>query len=107
MADLTDTKLDAAFNVEELGTYVGNGTAWTSTNGSGEFVPDACVDWTSSSSLDEGRAGSVWNSSSFWSVIFNFDCDSNSRLYCISDPEPIFVDGFESGDVSAWSSSAP
>jgi hypothetical protein len=107
IADLTDGKLDAALNVNEFGTYVGNQTAWTSTTASGVLAPDACVDWTSSSDTNTGGAGSVWNSISSWTLVFVFDCNRSSRLYCIADPEPLFVDGFESGDVSAWSETVP
>ena len=107
LADLTDGKLDATLNVDELGNYIGNSAAWTGTNASGQLLGSACADWASASDTQQGRAGSVWNSSGNWTQVFSFDCDGFDRLYCIADPAPVFVDGFESGDLAAWTSTTP
>lgn len=107
MADLSDGKLDAALNVTELGDYVGNAAAWTSTDSNGLSFPDSCADWASAADTVFGGLGSVWNTRAQWSLLFTGSCDRNAHLYCIADPPPIFADGFESGDTSMWSSEAP
>ena len=105
--DLTDGKLRATLNVDEFGNYLTNTAAWTGTDSAGLALPDHCADWTTSSDISQGRAGSVWNSTGNWTSGFTFDCDGFDHLYCLADPPPVFVDGFESGDTTAWTETAP
>jgi len=104
--DLTDAWLDAPINVTELGKYITNYGVWTATNHVGELLDDTCSDWTSASSGQSARAGSAYAADLLWTMAFTLTCDFNaSRLYCIEDRMiPIFKDGFESGDTTAWSS---
>jgi len=104
--DLLDGSLDASINVTELGTYLTNDAAWTATNSEGWLLDGTCSDWTSATGGDAARAGTTFGADSTWTVYYSPSCSfANSRLYCIEDPpEPIFSDGFESGDTTAWSS---
>lgn len=107
LTDMLDSVLDSSINVTELGDYVGNNAVWTATHPTGLLSGDSCSDWTSASASSSARTGSSYSSDSAWTLIFTSACSfASSRLYCIEDPF-IFIDGFESGDTSAWSSSTP
>jgi hypothetical protein len=105
LTDMLDGSLDSSINVTELGTYRGNDAVWTATQSNGLFAGDSCSDWTSANVAEAVRTGSSYAANSAWTLIFTSTCNTAIRLYCIEDsPEPIFVDGFESGDTTAWSS---
>jgi hypothetical protein len=107
LTDMLDSVLDSSINVTELGDYVGNNAVWTATHPTGLLSGDSCSDWTSASASSSARTGSSYSSDSAWTLIFTSACSfASSRLYCIEDPF-IFIDGFESGDTTAWSSSTP
>lgn len=107
LTDMLDSVLDSSINVTELGDYVGNNAVWTATHPTGLLSGDSCSDWTSSSSISSARTGSSNAADSAWTLTFTSSCSfASSRLYCIEDPF-IFIDGFESGDTTAWSSSTP
>ena len=105
-ADLLDGSLDASINVTELGTYIGNYAVWTATSTNGFLTDGTCSDWTSASGGDTARAGAAYAADTAWTLIHTPPCNfAATHLYCIEDPsEPIFSDGFESGDTTAWSS---
>jgi hypothetical protein len=41
------------------------------------------------------------------SIVYRADQDSFQILELYSIPRPLFADGFESGDVTGWTTSAP
>ena len=104
-ADLTDGVLFAPINVTETGEYLGNWGVWSGTHFSGTGTGTNCTDWTVADGGTSGTNGGA-NDLRFWTAPSALKCDFGSaRLYCLSDsPLPIFYDGFESSDTSAWSS---
>jgi len=107
LTDMLDSLLESSINVTELGNYKGNDAVWTATHPTGLLSGDTCSDWTSASPSSTVRTGSPYSTNSAWTLAFTSACDfTNSRLYCIEDPY-IFIDGFESGDTTAWTSSSP
>ena len=104
-ADLIDGVLFAPINVTESGAYLGNWLVWTGTGFSGTETGTDCSGWTFSDGGTSGTGGTA-NDLRFWTAPSSRTCNFGAgRLYCFSDAEPpIFDDGFESGDTSAWSS---
>ena len=107
-ADLTDGVLFAPINVSETGEYQGNWGVWSGTQSNGSGTGTDCAGWTVGTGGTSGSHGAA-NDLRFWTGPSSLTCDfSGARLYCLSDsPLPIFSDGFESGDTSAWSSTVP
>jgi len=106
--DLTDGVLFAPINVSETGGYLGNWGVWSGTHLTGAGTGTDCAGWTVGTGGDSGTNGTS-NDLRSWTSPSSLTCDvSGARLYCLSDsPLPIFSDGFESGDTSAWSSTVP
>lgn len=106
LADMLDGSLEASINVSELGHYLSNVAIWTATASDGLRDNGTCSDWTSASGADTAHAGAANSVDSTWTLLWTIGCNSDHGfLYCIEEPaEPIFSDGFESGDTTAWSS---
>jgi hypothetical protein len=106
LADMLDGSLEASINVSELGRYSSSIAVWTATASDGLRDNGTCSDWTSASGTDTARAGAAYAADTAWTLIHTLPCSfAATHLYCIEDPpEPIFSDGFESGDTTAWSS---
>ena len=106
-ADLTDGELLSALNVDEDGKYLANYGVWTGTSTSGLNNGDHCAGWTSADGLVSGTFGIVNETDAEWTEDWDRACsDGGGRLYCFSQiATVVFVDGFESGGSTAWSSS--
>ena len=108
LADLTDGHLLAPINLDDLGFYRGNFAVATGTTNAGLATTTHCSNWTSSgdsgADADKVTTGTANDSGNRWSSNSSPDCDfTTMRLYCLdATPGPIFTDGFETGDVSAW-----
>jgi hypothetical protein len=104
-ADLTDGVLFAPINVSETGAYQGNWGVWSGTQFTGFGTGTDCAGWTVGTDGTSGTKGTS-NDLRFWTHPSSLTCNfSGARLYCLSDsPLPIFADGLESGDTTAWSS---
>jgi hypothetical protein len=104
-SDLTDGVLFSSIHVTETGEYLGNTAVWTGTSDAGAARPSRCDDWTDGTSALSGDTGIANRTIFGWSFSSSSQpCDNALlRLYCLSDDEvPLFSDGFESGDTSAW-----
>jgi len=79
------TDLNNKINVDESGNDLGNGHAWTGTDLDGTAHANNCLDWTSSSSGDDGVKGETHKiSGNLWTTHkLDEDCDkSDRRIYC-------------------------
>ena len=100
LSDLALHLPGTSINVTESGNYV-TGFAWFG-------IGPNCLDWTDATPFASGRMGSVTAADEAWASTATSTCEIGwPRLYCFHDvPHPLyFSDGFESGDVSWWSSS--
>lgn len=95
LADLVDGRLNAPINQTLDGTYYGAGLAWTGTTASGATTQDNCQSWTSRTSTDSGTAGWFNATPSSWTNNGFAECDLLLRLYCLSDSDQLFADGFD------------
>jgi hypothetical protein len=94
-------------------TNIGFATAWTGTwinNDACVISPLTCGDWQQSAS-GNGRVGDPTDVNLFWTegswdTWSDQPCFGEYSLYCFQNA-PMFEDGFESGDTSAWSSTVP
>jgi len=105
-AALTGGLLEEPFNVTESRQYVG-ALAWTGSSLSGVVTANTCVGWKSSGSGDKGMSGVPDNRAFQWTQGGDISCDASQHLYCVCDQTLIASDGFESGDLTGWSSSQP
>ena len=105
--DLATFGLFSALNVAETGSYVTGGRVWTGTASSGLAAGDRCGEWLVGTSAADGQVGLPTILSPGWTQNQVRACDGSNRLYCLSVADGVFGDGFESGDVSAWSAAAP
>jgi hypothetical protein len=97
LSDLRALVVQTSINVTEAGGYT-PGVVWTGYGGN-------CVDWTTTAAV--GGLGSAAGASNYWTFEISQNCDLDfGRLYCLQDlTHPMFYgDGFESGDLSWWSS---
>jgi len=104
LPDLLDREIFTSISVTEKGDYV-RGPAWTGSRDSGVAVDGwTCDDWTDETAL--GHHGQSNETSVHWTNYGGGPCNGTlARLYCFSRNQdgPFFVDGFESGDTTAWS----
>jgi hypothetical protein len=109
LADLTDGQLLAPINLTDAGIYLGNYGLWTGTTGAGVAGADHCNDWQDGGSSSQGDRGSAYRSNSWWTRFASpASCGSLFHLYCFSNHvTSLLVDGFDSGDTTAWSSTVP
>lgn len=110
LADLTDGELLAPINVDDTGSYVGNLGVWTGTLETGLGGADHCMGWTDGGSSSDGVRGSAYRANAWWTAFGGpGECSFGyGRLYCISNVVAnILIDGFESADTAAWSTTVP
>ena len=104
--DLTDGFLDSPLNQTETGAYVGGNAIWTGTQMDGFAAAANCSEWSSTTGTGEyGLANNVlvaWTSSGALTCGFAY-----ASLYCLQDLPLIFLDGFESQGLLAWSVTVP
>jgi len=124
LADVCDCTNDTAclinaINQTETGapaptnTNIGFATAWTGTWINAQecvISPDHCGNWQQNSSGD-GRVGDPTETNIFWTegswdTWSEQPCSGEYSLYCFQNA-PMFEDGFESGDTTAWSGVGP
>lgn len=105
--DLTDGSIFAPINVTETGRYMYPISVWTATTQYGYKHSHNCANWTSGDRPDVGVGGvnaewtGRWTGRSSDSGPY---CFVPEALYCFAQAsESVFLDGFESGDISAWS----
>jgi hypothetical protein len=114
---LSRAELLASFNshsihVDEHGEYIGNRTGvWTGSTDSGSWGGNGthCANWSSNSTGDEGLAGKASRlKEGSWTESGSSACSVGLRLYCFSNVETLFWDGFDiSEDAGRWSSIVP
>ncbi len=81
--DLTDGSIEAAINVDEDGNGVGAPFAvWTGTGVTGTKDVDNCLDWSVSTSAQDGRQGNHGQTNGSWTRALSPYCSTNARLYC-------------------------
>ena len=109
-AELVSGQLHAPINQSVSGEYFGNIAAWTGSTEFGSGTGTSCLSWTSDNGGDTGTLGAA-NSVDQWSQVSTPSvCFQNASLYCLSNVPSairIFLDGFETGDPSLWSSTNP
>lgn len=118
LADLVDSTIDTSLHVFENGSYLQDANcdlsfgcrAWTGTASDGTASTQTCNDWTDLSGSFSGTNGSVADGplTAVWTEYAVTSCNSNQRLYCLSNRLTLFWDGFElTGDTSRWSQTVP
>lgn len=104
---LVDGATDNSIHVDEMGHHIDQFVrVWTGTNAAGQATGSDCNEWDSESP-DEGatRGGAGFSRFEGWTdFAASWSCQVDSRLYCVSNAVTLSWDGFESGDMSAWSS---
>ena len=100
-SDLTDGVLDAPLQLDENAQSLASGQAvWSGTFSNGSAASFTCSDWTVADNTSFGFLGTSFASDTNWSYnsIFPaaFSCDEPFHLYCLSDSDSLFMDGFES-----------
>ena len=108
ITDLTDGMLFTSINVTDTGVYLGNYWVWTGTDENGVQSANRCGDWIST--VGQGDPGGCNRAGTEWTVVgTSSDCSASSlRLYCLFDGDLwLFADGFETGDLTAWSAWFP
>ena len=110
LGDLIDSEIFTSISVTEKGEYV-RSVAWTGTRWEGvAYDGYMCDDW--SGGAGQGLLGQSNGTDGHWTWAVPIGACNGTlgRLYCFSQVIQVlggFSDGFESGDVSAWSSSVP
>jgi hypothetical protein len=101
--------LAAPIHQTETGIYKSNQGVWTGTDAQGADTLTDCLGWSSEAPEDSGTTGWANRASPDWTDRSTAACDATwMGLYCLADFSAfIFVDGFESADRTAWSSSTP
>ena len=101
--DLSDGELFSALNLTETGVYLAFLPTWTGTDAVGTTSGSNCDGWTDGTNGFVARTGLANLTSNDWTERGHSSCDSSSkRLYCFSQIEVLFADGFESGNLDAW-----
>jgi len=102
----------STIGVNENGGSPGESYVWTGSDVTGVSVGPGydCNGWTDSTNTYEGWSGETdYFDYPQWIDSFHHECDDPwFTLYCVSVFDgPIFSDGFETGDTSAWSVTVP
>jgi len=107
--DLIDGTLNAPINVTAAGAYLdANWAVWTGTDDNGLASAWTCQDWTSANVADSGWIGRPNLASFHWTDTMGYPCNPSNHFYCLADVAVmLFVDGFESGNSAAWSTTVP
>ncbi len=114
---LTDTGGTVPSNEHDILTGSNpDGTALESFPGNPSAPAPTCFNWTSSSAGDYAYVGHAdWAPGQSWNSAHESECHEaglaatagSGRLYCFALAEPpLFADGFETGDTSAWDTAA-
>jgi hypothetical protein len=87
VSDITVGKILHPLDLDENGANVGAMGVWTGTQNAGTRVTGStCVDWTSSSNMDNGATGITTRGPGGWSDEFGgpggVACDNTPELYC-------------------------
>ena len=111
-ADLLSGSNDNTLHVDEWGRYLTiQPRVWTGTSATGTADPDDnCLDWVNGTLDDFGLHG--WSSEAYNASWTDADtatgCPGSNRLYCFSNREVLFWDGFDlSENTERWSAVAP
>ncbi len=105
-ADLLDLSTDNSMHVDETGAYPSDRlSAFTGTDPDGTYEGSSCNNWTATSQPGNVTAGSIVHMNTIlWTAGIGNACVALQRLYCFSNVETLFWDGFElTGDTSRWS----
>ena len=92
LAGLTSGRLLAPINQTLDGTYLGGDLVWTGTQLDGSASLN-CEGWSNASA--EGVPGWANGSYSSWTFLGAGPCNEPMRLYCLSDSDELYVDGFD------------
>lgn len=104
-ADIIDGVIDAQISVDEYGTYVTVGLAWTGTMSSGLADTNHCLSWTADAAPYMGESGNPADAFWGWTSAATETCSTQRRIYCFGDlATVIFIDDYESAGTSGWSS---
>lgn len=92
IAGLTSGRLLAPINQTLDGTYLGGLLAWTGSMSNGGVTLN-CDGWANADA--QGVPGWISSSSSSWTFLGEGPCSEAMRLYCLSDSDELYVDGFD------------
>lgn len=100
--------------LDETGATV-HSSVWTASDGSGAYLADSCLDWTSAVSGEFGRVGYTNRTATGWSGGGNGGCQNVGHLLCfetgVGDPLPPFANwgrlafvtsALGNGDLGSW-----
>lgn len=103
-----DYALTAPLDVSESGSYRASPTeAWTGTRSDGTDSAADCSGWTDGTAGSNGTGGRFLEPRGAWTEGTQWTCDADLPLYCLANIVTLFWDGFESSDISAWSTHSP
>ena len=66
-----------------------------------------CDNWTDGGAALGGSGQANVGRVAEWTDNLGLDCQSEARLYCLSNVITLFWDGFESGGTARWSATVP
>jgi hypothetical protein len=100
LVDLADGVIEAPMQLDENAEPLAAGQgAWSGTFSDGSATSFTCADWTASNNSNFGFLGSSFASDTNWSYIsslpFAFSCEQAFHVYCFSDSDSIFEEGFD------------
>jgi hypothetical protein len=99
--------LESDVEADDLGDHLSEYVA-TGSDSNGQPTGDDCSGWTDAGAGATFSAGRSSFASSKWTTGLPGECAlSGTHLLCFSNVVILFADGFESGNTSAWSASAP
>ncbi len=108
-SDLLANGADNTLHVDEAGRYLSSATVRTGTRGDGTASTQNCNGWHSSLANDQATRG-LGNAAygENWTEDVGVSCSAGLRLYCFSNREVLFWDGFDlSENTERWSAVAP
>ena len=94
---------------QENGSYLSAplDTVWTGTLTDGTAGAFLCDNWTDGGAALGGSGQANVGRVAEWTDNLGLDCQSEARLYCLSNVITLFWDGFESGGTARWSATVP
>jgi len=109
--DLLTGFTDNALHIDEWGHHLTTITrAWTGTLASGAAdFESTCLDWSDANNAEFGRFGRTnYAYNGAWTESNGASCGTSKRLFCFSNREVLFWDGFDlSENTERWSAVAP
>jgi len=109
-AELISGELHAPINQSASGEYLANLGVWTGSSATGAGSGIDCNDWTSDDGGDSGTAGAANAIDDWYQAWSSYPCSGTASLYCLSSIHSairVFLDGFETGDLTSWSVTQP